>query len=165
MWILPNKKVVNFPRPVKINDVNHPAGIFTRWSPEELATIGIKEYKEQKVDDRFYRKGIVTAIETPTSIEKMYTVIPKYTNNVLKKQMNVKVKDELKLMFLNAKKEMDFLKEFEPTSEAIADLMIYQADLKSAYVDIRLAVLAIDDYDELVNYNWRAHYPEEVDIS
>ena len=99
MWKLPNGKVINFPRPVKVNDVNHPADIFTKWSPEELAEIGIKEYIEQKIDDRFYKKVDSTIVESSTLVEKTFTTEPKYTNNVLKQKMNVELKAQLKSLY------------------------------------------------------------------
>ena len=159
MWILPNKRVINFPRPIKVNDVNHPADIFTKWSPEELAKIGIKSYKEQKYDRQFYRSVASWINETDTVVSKSYTLVSRFTNNELKKKMNVKVKAELKQLFLDAQKELDFLEEFDITNNDIEDLTYYRTELKNAYADIRFKVKAIKNYDELVAYNWRTLYP------
>ena len=159
MWILPNKKVVNFPRPIRVGDTNHPAGIFYKWSPEELATIGIKEYREQKVDDRFYRKGSPVLHEGSTLVEKTYTAEPKYTINELKKKMNVKLKAQLKSLYLEAKKEADFLDEFSLADDMVEALVLYRALLRQAYGEIRSAVILIDDYQELIDYNWNELLP------
>lgn len=44
MWILNKTTIIDYPRDITINDVQHPAQIFTLWSKDELASIGIRRY-------------------------------------------------------------------------------------------------------------------------
>ena len=47
-------QIVHKAKAVRIDDVNHPATIFTSWSASELKDIGVYPYSETRVDERFY---------------------------------------------------------------------------------------------------------------
>ena len=48
-------QIIQKPKTVRIDDVNHPAIIFTSWSASELKDIGIYPYSETRVDERFHK--------------------------------------------------------------------------------------------------------------
>ena len=48
-------QIINSPRVVRIEDVNHPAAIFRSWSASELKDIGIYPYSETRTDERFHK--------------------------------------------------------------------------------------------------------------
>ena len=50
-------RVLAHPVPLKINDIQHPKNIFTRWSKAELKAIGIMPYSETSVDSRYKYSG------------------------------------------------------------------------------------------------------------
>ena len=50
-------RVLAHPIPLKINDIQHPKNIFTRWSKAELKAIGIMPYSETSVDSRYKYSG------------------------------------------------------------------------------------------------------------
>jgi len=59
MWALVKAdqviRIINGPKAVTIEDVNHPATIFRSWTAEELKAIGIYPYSEQSTDTAFYK--------------------------------------------------------------------------------------------------------------
>ena len=51
------KKIINYPKPIIINDVQYPAKIFQLWSKAELNAIGIYEVVtdlSNKKDEQYY---------------------------------------------------------------------------------------------------------------
>ena len=79
--------------------------------------------------------------------------------NQLKKKMNIKLKTQLKSLYMIMKEELDFLLEFGATGAELAALDAYKVSLRSAYAIIKTEVLLISDYQELIDYNWNAHIP------
>jgi len=59
MWALVKAdqviRIINGPKAVTIEDVNHPATIFRSWTAEELKAIGLYPYSEQSTDTAFYK--------------------------------------------------------------------------------------------------------------
>ena len=53
-------RVLAHPVPLKINDIQHPKNIFTRWSKAELKAIGIMPYREVPVDTKYHYSGTVS---------------------------------------------------------------------------------------------------------
>ena len=53
-------RVLALPVPLKINDIQHPKNIFTRWSKAELKAIGIMPYREVPVDTKYHYSGTVS---------------------------------------------------------------------------------------------------------
>ena len=53
-------RVLAHPVPLKINDIQHPKNIFTRWSKAELKVIGIYPYRELPVDAKYHYSGTVS---------------------------------------------------------------------------------------------------------
>ena len=59
-WKLPDGTIIQQARPVIIAGIHHPAKIFSTWSAEKLAAIGIKPVVEQAFDaDAWESTGVV----------------------------------------------------------------------------------------------------------
>lgn len=58
MWIyVPTGQIIRFPKPVTLDDVQHPASIFTNWTQAELMGIGIYTFVEERYDQQRYWPG------------------------------------------------------------------------------------------------------------
>ncbi|NDC55453.1 MAG: hypothetical protein EBZ69_01300 [Alphaproteobacteria bacterium] len=44
MWITSENHIINIPRGITINGIQHPQTIFYLWSKGELASVGIRHY-------------------------------------------------------------------------------------------------------------------------
>jgi len=159
MWILPNQRVISQPKPITIDGVQHPASIFYNWSIDELAFIGIKPYREDKYDGRFYQSISTFVEEIDGVVYRRHTLEEKYTVAQIKTRLADLVTDELKTLFYQAKNEIDFLSEFDSDSSMIPTLSQYKEDLKAARQTIKNEVQGITDYAELIQYQWRQHIP------
>lgn len=85
MWKLPDGRVLSHPKSVRIDGVLHPAAIFTRWSKEELARIGIKPYREERPDEAHYRATGWEEVDVAGEIVKRPVgTEPKFTIEELK---------------------------------------------------------------------------------
>lgn len=155
MWELPDGKVVKFPKPIKVNDVNHPAGIFTQWSTGELAAIGIREYKEQKIDERHFKKIGQHTIQDLTTVEKRFIVEPKFTLVQLKIKKLQTADDVVSIQYKLLCEQLAFQKEFYPNDDVLAIILEDKiAVLKIGLNNIRLDLEKITDYQELIDYNF-----------
>lgn len=160
MWILPDQKLLKFPKSIVIDGIRHPKSIFTRWSKEKLAAIGIKPFIEDGINDRFYKRASTYTEEIDGVVYKRWEVVERYTVEELKIRFNKKVVEQLKDLHLRAKSEVEFLSEFDPFNVMIGTLNRYMADLKTAYRMIRAEARTITDYSYLIEYQWESHYPQ-----
>jgi hypothetical protein len=60
--------IINSPRSITIDGVTYPGKIFSAWSHEERAEIGILPYREERVDNRYYWTGNVTYNVSDTEV-------------------------------------------------------------------------------------------------
>jgi hypothetical protein len=60
MWYVEGVGLVKTPRGITIDGVQHPRNIFTLWSREELAAVGIKPARIVSVDSTYYNTGALT---------------------------------------------------------------------------------------------------------
>jgi hypothetical protein len=79
MWITEDNFVIKRPTAITIDGVNHPSDIFTEWSKEELASVGIKPFTETTVDLQYYDVTSVVDIETDGVVTRNYGTKHKYT--------------------------------------------------------------------------------------
>ena len=71
------KRIYKTPKGITLGGIQYPRNIFTLWSLDELAAIGLLPYSETTVDTRYYNSGAVVhsiangaVIGTPTSTGK-----------------------------------------------------------------------------------------------
>ena len=60
MWYVDSVGLVKTPRGLTINGIQHPRNIFTQWSKDELAAIGIKPASIVNYDPRYETTGALT---------------------------------------------------------------------------------------------------------
>ncbi len=60
MWYSETIGTIKTPRALTVDGIQHPANIFTAWSKQELAEIGIYPARVEFVDSRYYNTGSET---------------------------------------------------------------------------------------------------------
>jgi hypothetical protein len=60
MWYSETIGTIKTPRALTVDGIQHPANIFTAWSKQELAEIGIYPARVESVDSRYYDTGSET---------------------------------------------------------------------------------------------------------
>ena len=60
MWYVDGVGIVKTPRGLTIDGIQHPRNIFTQWTKDELAAIGIKPASITAVDQRYNNTGALT---------------------------------------------------------------------------------------------------------
>jgi hypothetical protein len=156
MFILPNGKIIKHKKSIILNGIHHSSQLFD--SVVRYAKYGIKEYREQPYNKRFYRPADVTYVTEGNVVTKTYNLQPKYTDNQIKQKMNKKLKSELIQLYNQARKEYNFAADME-TQEDANVWLDYMNDLKTAYQTIKAEVLPISDYETLIAYSWADHIP------
>ena len=58
MWYSETIGTIKTPRALTVDGIQHPANIFTAWSKQELAGIGIYPARVEFVDSRYYNTGL-----------------------------------------------------------------------------------------------------------
>ena len=82
MWYVDSVGLVKTPRGLTLGGVQHPRNIFTQWTKDELAAIGIKPASITAVDTRYNNTGALTwntsgaeAVGTYATTEKDVTAL------------------------------------------------------------------------------------------
>ena len=97
MWFVGNTEVgftVSKARGLTIGDIQYPRNIFVLWSKEELAAIGIKPYREVRLDSRYYSDGALTRTEVDGEMVGTYAGVAKDVDQ-LKSSMMESVKSQV----------------------------------------------------------------------
>ena len=58
-------------QPFVFNNVQYGIDVFTKWTPEQLAEVGVKEFIEDSVADH-YSGGVPVDVETATQVHRTY---------------------------------------------------------------------------------------------
>jgi hypothetical protein len=153
MWKLPNGSIISSPKQVQIGDVVYPASIFTKWTVEELNAIGIYPFTEKRVDSRYYTSSGFTDDIVDGCIVRTHTKVARITLNELKKQYGETIRDTGMSLLKRVRDNLDYLQEFDSgNTDEITAWNDYKAALKAAYQTIKAEVLAITDFDEMIEY-------------
>jgi len=97
MWFVGNTEIgfiVNRARGLTIAGIQYPRNIFTIWSKEELAAIGVKPYSEVRPDSRYYSDGALTRAEVDGTIVGTHAGVAKDVAQ-LKSEMMDSVKSQV----------------------------------------------------------------------
>ena len=94
MWITNSGDIIKSPKQIEVGGITYPRQVF--MDKELLTTLGIKPYREVKVDDRYYWQGTLTKVDNGTEVVGTYEAIPRDIE-ALKEVM----KSDLKSTFAN----------------------------------------------------------------
>lgn len=84
-WIITSEnRVISTSQPVVINSTRYSAKIFTEWDKAQLATIGIKPFREVSYNAKYYSATGFSDEEIDGEIVRTYTTEDKYTLEELK---------------------------------------------------------------------------------
>jgi hypothetical protein len=153
MWKLPDGRVISRPRGITVDDVNHPPQIFTAWSNEELAEIGIHPYREETYDRKYYKSTMSHEVEENGTLVRKHVTEPKFTGAELRTVFIRQVKQQVKTMWVKAAGELEYLNTFDPTNQTeIFAWMQYKTDLANAVQAARTQMQGITNYDDGVEF-------------
>ena len=91
MWYVDSVGLVKTPRGLTIDGIQHPRNIFTLWSKDELAAIGIKPASIASVDSRYNNTGELTWDTSGAEVVGTYATTEKDAAG-LKTEMKATVK-------------------------------------------------------------------------
>ena len=163
MWKLPNGSTTNFPRDIDIDGVQYPKDIFLKWTNEQLSTLGIFPFRENRIDDRYFKSMGYTDNQVGDEIVRSHTITPRYTLNELKKQFGNTMRLMAKTVIVRMRDEVEFLQTFSPADPEITEWVTYRSDYKAAFQTIKSEAQAILDYQELIDYidnGWQDQIPQ-----
>jgi len=153
MWKLPDGRTIRSPRSVTIDDINHPADIFFRWSIEELNAIGIYPFVEERYHSAYYRSiGFVDVI-TDGTMFRTHTLENRYTGSELKAKFIPYAKRLLRHLWKTASEELEYLTTFD--SDNIVEIGLWQEysmNLKTAFSSAKIQLQSITDYADGVEF-------------
>lgn len=175
MWIHDNGQILRKAKSIVDDEgIRHPVQIFNLWKPSELYyKLGYKSIRIIKnYDSRFYTPPISGAKYTDENIDaftikRVYNYEPKYTLLDAKLKFRDYIQRQLKESYLKAKEEIEYLNEYEPTSDDITALEQYQTDLKNAYTTMKSDAQNINNYEDMISFidTWRETYLPEYPIN
>lgn len=85
MWVIRESgRVIKYPTAVVLNGVHYPATIFTRWSREQLAAIGIYPFRDQQFNKDRYHATSPTDLLVEGVIYRTYVLLERsdYLDNL-----------------------------------------------------------------------------------
>jgi len=159
--------------------------IFNKNTGSPVGGAGIinKELDLKNLDGSTITENISNILSKDTSLDVLY--LPKqlvpanldelivYNGQLVKQskaqllqKKNAEVKDTLITMYMKKRSESEAWSELEPTeaSEVLANLSSYKDSLRTSYADIKVAFLALSDYQEIIDYQWQSLLPVEPDV-
>lgn len=165
MWITTEGKILKNPKPITINNLQYPAQIFTSWTKEELADIGIKEIIINRFNKKWYKATGYADQEIDGVIYRTYgPLVPKYTKVEFKQKM-YKI---LKKMYINAiRNVITMIEVYTDLNDAtkVAEWTQYRQDLKTKALEIKQAGQAANTVEEFmaIDMTFPAS-PDEEDV-
>jgi hypothetical protein len=154
MWKLPNGKVTRVPKGIQVGDVKYPASIFRRWSKEELATLGIKPYREVRYDQRWYKSVGSTEEEIDGMIVKTHTTVEKYTPEEATESQTLQIRDQYVAEMTRAVSLADF---YDAVGDSDGKKLWtdYVDALKTDAKSLKDAVNNAGTYDAIINLQFQ----------
>jgi hypothetical protein len=136
-----------------VGDTNYPESVFRRWSKQELLTLGIKPFRENAVDRKYYLSTGTTDTDVDGDIVRSHTTTQRYTGQELKERFGKKMKRHLMGQWRDAQEEHEYLLMFEPTNQTDIDLWVqYKADLRSSAQTIKTAFQQLTSYEDGIEF-------------
>jgi hypothetical protein len=154
MWKLPNGKVQRVPKGIQVGDVKYPASIFRRWSKEELATLGIKPYREVRYDQKWYVSTGSVEEEIDGDIVKTHTTVEKYTLEQAAESQTLQIRDQYVAEMTRAVSLADFYDAVgdSDTKKVWSD---YITALKNDAKSLKDSVNNAGTYDAIINLQFQ----------
>ena len=163
-WIR-NGTVIDRPTYMLIDNVRYPYTIFTKWSPEELASLGIYPFRDDGYDKGYYTTLSHTDVLIDGMVVRSHTTSERYSNLELRQRIIDTVKRKVIRLYMNAKSELEYLNEFDSSNTTSAtNWFNYIVLLKSARDAIKLDMQDISSYAEGIDYltvGWKLRLPTE----
>jgi hypothetical protein len=151
--MLPSGRIIATPRDVLIDGVNHSREIFRKWSKEELATLGIKPFREQRYHSAYYRSTGSEDLDTDGEIVRIHTLENRYTGAELKTKFIADAKGRLRFMWKKALDELEYLEAFDAGNTIeIDEWTQYKSYLKAAFIEAKSQMQAIITYGDGVEF-------------
>jgi hypothetical protein len=167
-WILPDGKIVTDRGPKfrpLIGDVHYSRNIFTKWSAERLAELGIYTFVGTLYNSAYYNATAFSDSLVDTTITRTYVLENKFTSSDLRQRIIRDLKSYMMGYLRHARQQLDYLAEFEPNNDTSNDEWVeYIAQLKVAAQNIRDGIQAITSYSEGVEFittTFKTMLPEE----
>ena len=149
MWYVDSVGLVKTPRGLTLSGVQHPRNIFTQWTKDELAAIGIKPASITAVDTRYNNTGALTwntsgaeAVGTYATTEKDVTA--------LKSEMTAQVANIASSKLLGS----DWMthRESEGGTAMPADWKTYRAAVRTMSNTKEIEIAALANMDAIKAY-------------
>ncbi|SVD37488.1 uncharacterized protein METZ01_LOCUS390342, partial [marine metagenome] len=142
-------EVIPKPKGITIGDTQYPKNIFTIWSKEELKTIGLLPYSENKIDNRFYLRGDLSYDVGSDAVVGTYAKAAKDIDEI-KDKMIERVK-KIASKFL-AYTDWMVIRESEGGTAIPDDIKAYRTAVRKESNDKETAIKALSDLDAVMLY-------------
>jgi hypothetical protein len=148
--MLPSGKITNSPKPILINDVNYSKNIFTKWSIEKLAELGISPFREERFNSKWFRSaGTVDTMDEGGTMVRTHTLVPRHTIDAVKGEMDNQVRSRYIKLIQKATSYEDF---YDAVGDSVNKKIWgdYCIDLKNDAKILRDIVDAAGTYEEII---------------
>jgi hypothetical protein len=160
MWYSETHGLVKSPKALTVNDIQHPANIFTLWSKAQLADIGFHPARLSVTDHRYYNtSGAEYNFDAPAKEWVVSYGSSEKNVDDLKVQMKAKVKS----IASSTLSHSDWLsiREHDGGTSMPADWKTYRADVRAASNAKEAEIDALADLDAVKLYNNTPGTPNE----
>ncbi len=147
------ERIINTPTNITVNGVTHPRSIFSNWSADQLAAIGVLPYSEEKVDNRYYWSGNVTYSVGPTAVTGSYNGTGRDVDSLKDGMLaEVKTKAAAKL----APTDWMVIRAAEGGTAVSEEVSTYRAAVRSHSNDLETAINALSDLAAVIAFDNKA---------
>ena len=149
MWYVDSVGLVKTPRGLTIDGIQHPRNIFTLWSKDELAAIGIKPASIASVDSRYNNTGELTWDTSGAEVVGTYATTVKDVDP-LKTEMKATVKSLASSSLVDS--DWMHLREGDGGTAMPADWKTYRAAVRTSSNTKETEIDALADMDAVKAY-------------
>lgn len=160
MWIIPDlHSVIRYPSDIQLRNTHYPRSIFTQWTPDELAAVGIYSLTPLTIPPFYVAGPAAYEQESPTAFREVTEVIPEMSVEELKSEVTRRAKEDCNHLLTPTDWYVTRAADPADGRPVPADVVERRMAIKSACSDFETAVAPLTDYDAVVTA-WRAHRNE-----
>ena len=151
MWYY-NAEIISSPTSMVINDLKYDPSLFQ--DKEKLKELGIKPYKEEKPDMRYFNMGALSVDTSGDEVIGTYAPVGKNPEN-LKVEMLDKIKNGLSSRLSQI--DWYWMKALKTSTDVPSNIQKYADALYSEYDSKKTEINAITKLSQIMEYQNRAH--------
>lgn len=146
--------IISSPRSITIDGITYPNKIFSDWSHEERAEIGILPYSEERVDNRYYWTGNVTYNVSDTEVVGTFDKIARDVAPLVEGMITAARAAAASIL---SRDDWMAAREFEGGTPMPVNIKTFRSEIRAESNAKELEITALSTLDEVMAFGARPY--------